>query len=105
MVGRRQVGRMCESTSQPKSIMVHRALRATRDLAQQNDLPTSSFGKQSFLLDFVGQMIQLTTVALGSNRFIQLKELVKQHTFRVPPDARNNLLGMEMFSSAVDVDN
>uniref|UniRef100_A0A1I7W8R2 Transmembrane protein n=1 Tax=Heterorhabditis bacteriophora TaxID=37862 RepID=A0A1I7W8R2_HETBA len=38
------------------------------------------------------RLSKLTIVVLGSNRFIRLKELTKQHTLRVPSDAQKGFL-------------
>uniref|UniRef100_A0A1I7XPB9 ABC transmembrane type-1 domain-containing protein n=1 Tax=Heterorhabditis bacteriophora TaxID=37862 RepID=A0A1I7XPB9_HETBA len=59
----------------------------------QNDLPTSLSSKWSFLSHSIEQINHLTTVAFGSNRFILLKEFIKHHTLRVPPDAQKDFFG------------
>uniref|UniRef100_A0A1I7XDH3 C2H2-type domain-containing protein n=1 Tax=Heterorhabditis bacteriophora TaxID=37862 RepID=A0A1I7XDH3_HETBA len=58
---------------------------------QQNDLPTSLSSKWYFLSHSIEQINQLTAVAPATNRLTQLKELTKQHTLRVPPDAKTFL--------------
>uniref|UniRef100_A0A1I7XIG0 E3 ubiquitin-protein ligase HERC2 n=1 Tax=Heterorhabditis bacteriophora TaxID=37862 RepID=A0A1I7XIG0_HETBA len=64
---------------------------------QQNDLPTSLSSKWSFLSHSIEQINRLTTVVLGSNRLTQLKELTKQHTLRVPPDAQKDFFGVSVW--------
>uniref|UniRef100_A0A1I7WTH4 NADH dehydrogenase [ubiquinone] 1 beta subcomplex subunit 7 n=1 Tax=Heterorhabditis bacteriophora TaxID=37862 RepID=A0A1I7WTH4_HETBA len=94
---------ICEySIRRPKSLAYRNVLLALLSTnhevipvpVQQNDLPTSLSNKWSFLFHYIGQINQLTIVVLGSNRLIRLKELTKEHTLHIPPDAQKDFFGV-----------